>query len=247
MEPPFNLADKKAVKALLQECATHLIENRLIPADQIPFHILDAIKARIGACPVRVGPSPTKGRGVFATRPVKEGHVLTMYPCHILVVDGKVYGKDASWVEDMSSPLHAYKHTMITPSGPVIQLVGDPEREIELHACGHMINDPHRDVSSLRSHPATPEEAWARLVDYKVFCQATQNCAFESVKGVGVMCVATRDIAEGEEVLAPYDVWFWANMPAKDFLLLVEQQAMHLAKHNFPELASALRDMGALL
>ena len=54
-----------------------------------PSRLVDALKDRKGGPPVvREGNAGGRGRGLFATRRVSKGDVLTMYPCDLMRVTG---------------------------------------------------------------------------------------------------------------------------------------------------------------
>jgi len=173
--------------------------------------------------PARVGDTGTRGRGVFATRPVKKGQVITLYPCHMMRV--RVPGSQPKFLS--YRPLDVAEATSLTDygqylyeavDGKVYEAIGDPAHEFEAHACGHMINDPHPAVESICASPSSPEDVWKSILEYELRVAGPANCDLETFEGIATLCVATRDIAEGEEVVAPYGFPYWCKMNATEIM-----------------------------
>lgn len=181
-------------------------------------------------CHVRVGPSPNKGKGVFVAKAVKAGEVITMYPCHILLKGGigMCHKDNAKHMQRKVDKLHDYKFTF----NPDLEIMGDPDAPFCPHMCGHMINDPHPDVASLRHPPSTPEQAWKMGIEYMIRTSPQTNCVLEGHDDFVVLCMATRDIAEGEEVFAQYGVFYWNKMPTNNFLALMNEHRAWLQQHK---------------
>ena len=80
-----------------------------------------------------------------------------------------------------------------------------------------MINDPH-------PHPAAigmPKDSRAfgrGMLQYFLRVTDARNCVLVPRQGVCVLVVATRDIAVGDELLAPYGYEYWCNAGDSDRL-----------------------------
>jgi hypothetical protein len=187
--------------------------------------------------PVRVGDAGVKGRGVFTTRPAKEGQVLTLYPCHMLLV--RAPGHQPKFVSSRpltvteSASLTDYGHRLCEAAdGTAYEAIGDPAHEFEAHACGHMINDPHPAVHTINACPSSPEDAWKSVLDYEQRVAGPANCDLEPFGGICTLCVATRDIAEGEEVLAPYGLPYWCKLEAPQIMKMFLEHGDRLKREN---------------
>lgn len=189
---------------------------------------------------VRVGPSPGRGKGVFTTRAVKAGEVITLHPCHVMVKDGNTicHKERAEHLHQNMYMLNEYKFTF----NPNLEILADPDAPFCAHACGHMINDPHPNVDSLRNPPPTPEQAWKMAMEYKIRTDSQANCVFEAVDDFVVLCVASRDIAEGEEVFVRYGICFWNEMATSDLLALIGTHSTWLKEHK-PQQFDATADI----
>jgi hypothetical protein len=169
--------------------------------------------------PVRVGDAGAKkGRGVFATRAVKKGQVLTLYPCHAMKLTPTDGGQPMVLAnrrisQEEAAALTGYAQHLCDREEGTIEVIGDPAHGFEAHACGHLINDPHPATETILPRPGNAEEYWRAMLDYEVRVKALTNCALTPFEDTAVMCVATRDIAEGEEVLAPYGYEYWCRVP----------------------------------
>lgn len=173
--------------------------------------------------PVRVGDAGVKGRGVFTTRPVKKGQVLTLYPCHMMRV--RAPGSQPKFMSSRpidkaeAESLSDYgQYLYDTDDGKLYEAIGDPAHEFEAHACGHMINDPHPAVHTINASPSSPEDVWRSILEYELRVAGPANCDLETFEGIGTLCVATRDIAEGKEVSAPYGFAYWCKLEAAQIM-----------------------------
>lgn len=178
--------------------------------------------------PVRVGPSAERGgpggRGVFATRDIRAGEVLTFYPCdamEIRTTTGSSVGGNPAAAARITSNMRGHRsRILVCPEGfhhedqmgVQWHVHGDPARE-DVWACGHLVNDPldAAGVASLNKDPKTPEEASQAYLDYLRKTAPHMNCRFETiVRGMLLAVTAERDIRAGEELLVPYgyvDYW----------------------------------------
>jgi len=66
-------------------------------------------------------------------------------------------------------------------------------------------------VPRVGDHLHAPGVAGGAL-EYELRVAGSMNCSLEPCEGLSVLCVATRDIAEGEEVLAPHGYMHWCKM-----------------------------------
>ncbi len=183
----------------------------------------DALSGLLGASPVREGPAGLKGRGVFATRAVRRGEVCTAYPCDMLnVTDGggarmmgltKVDGSAPAGEGDVSRLLKYAQFLRRDESGRMWELIGDPSRPFRAGACGHLINDPHPDARTIQKATDGCSEAYGReMIKYLSSVTGRANCVMKPHRsGMCVLVVAARDIADGEELLAPYGYGNWSD------------------------------------
>lgn len=192
---------------------------------RIPMHlgsifvINEAFANYTDMFPVRVGDTMDgRGRGVFTTRRVAKGDVLTLHGCDAIVTmyvnKGRNLVTGSDWLPSADAQARYSRYLGRSQSGDTLLAVGDPEREPEAHNCGHLINDPHPDARAICVRPDSQRAMWKAVLDYEAAVAPRTNCAFRG-KGAVVACVASRDIEEGEEVLAPYGYEFWCKLPAK--------------------------------
>ena len=175
--------------------------------------------------PLREGDAGAKGRGVFAMRAMKRGEVCTIYPCHFFKVtdaDGtRLMGdgeKPPTCLLDaeFANRLLKYSHFLQRErNGQVWELCGDPSRPFQAGACGHLINDPHPDVTKIkRSKDGCSKTFGHAMLEYILHMTMHANCVMKPHgSGLCVLVVAARDIEEGEELLAPYGYEYWSEAP----------------------------------
>ncbi len=211
----------------------------------------DALSGLLGASPVREGPAGLMGRGVFATRAVRRGEVCTAYPCDMLnVTDGggarmlgltRVDGSAPAGEGDVSR-LMKYAQFLRRDESGVWELIGDPSRPFRAGACGHLINDPHPDARTIQKATDGRSDVYGReMIQYMTSVTRRANCVMKPHRsGLCVLVVAARDIADGEELLAPYGYEYWSDA-ADPERMLAEFTRTRTAKQ-----AKAMRAYAAL-
>lgn len=155
--------------------------------------------------PVEVRPSPIHGNGVFATRDIKRGELLSLYPPDALAFSRPaVCSKSCIQIpqcnEAQDAEVHAalrtYSLQLGEPGGVRVRIVGLPRFCEDPAYLAHMANDPIGYVST--------KEAYKQLAATK------GNAAFVNVVcALCVAIVATRPIQAGNEVLVPYSYDYW--------------------------------------
>jgi hypothetical protein len=165
---------------------------------------------------VTVAPSPIHGNGVFATRQIVPGEIITLYPGDATLRFGPRYsqdhGKDFAATHDciiaphvpdpirdmkaVISKCQAYSYGV----GKGFAVVGFPELAHDCAYLGHMCNDG----ASLNAG----EEHLAYLSK----CNAANNASFKTMLDAHVVVVATRPIEPGDEVLVEYGPSYWQTL-----------------------------------
>jgi hypothetical protein len=150
--------------------------------------------------PVAVGRSPLHGRGVFATRDIAQGELLTLYPPDGLAhYEGGMVHCVSGAEDDHETLMMRFYAQRISDR---LQLLGDPRLFDDPAYVGHLINcsvGPHgsKGVDELKA-------SWALHNAAPVAVHTKLEVAF----------VATRPIEEGEEVLTYYGRGYWDNYEA---------------------------------
>jgi hypothetical protein len=218
--------DADTVKEMLNT-AGKLIQDRGSVDDTwlLPKHITDSFRSMARFFPVRVGDT-----GVFTTCAVPKGSVVTLHPCHAIRLtnpstgDDMVYSSRHLGKEELTR-MKTCGRFLTRHDGMRAEVLGDPRHKFEAHSCGHKIRDPHPALGSLCVRPKTPAEMWRAALQYEMAVAGAANCRFQPYAGTAVMCVATRDIAEGAEVLAPHGYEHFCKLP---FEQMTKWAAEHL-------------------
>ena len=155
----------------------------------------------------RVGESEHHGRGVFATRDIAEGELITFFPGDALMLwqdagkrdhglfFGKHVPKEARGAGSVDELRRDYELTVDATR----TIVGDPQRADDPAYIGHMCNDGAACVTlDARAH-------------YAVETARACNAAFFPVEGCHMWTKAIRPIAEGDEVLVSYGEGYWLS------------------------------------
>jgi hypothetical protein len=150
-------------------------------------------------CSCEVRDSPVHGRGLFATYPIANGDVITLYPADIpasyeddnirykLPPEGHPFFTSADDLQDYTIELKDFV------------LVGDPLsiQEGDSTYLGHMINDGMKCTSS------------AGEKSYNLLSPMIANAGFCLISESFICVVATRDITANEEIFVSYGETYW--------------------------------------
>ena len=134
------------------------------------------------------------GRGVFATKPLKEGQYATFYPAH-QIMRKQLWDKEWT-VLSPEGHADAYKDYTLTLS-PTLRIAGIPVLE-NLLFCGHLINDPCKDVKIKHMR-----DWFSRYNNLK------PNVEYHTVEDIWVVLKVIRDIEPGEELTVCYGTSYW--------------------------------------
>lgn len=155
--------------------------------------------------PVRIGPSVVHGSGIFATRDVKLGELLTLYPVDAQVSfhpeENQTYVVPGNQKtrEDVFAIHQKYGLPLWIYEGTVLQAVGFPELVDDPAYLGHMANDA-----------VGPETS---VAEYERKNAKRANASFiplHSMLHHGI--IATQPITAGSEILVSYGVEYWQKL-----------------------------------
>ena len=159
-------------------------------------HVEKAANFFTPKCEVRPSGLSGAGMGVFATTQIPAGEIITLYPAHTWVwseAEGTVgYGPRCDV---------RYRMSMPNTYGGIAEIAGDPAKTADPLLLGHMLNDGFK--------CAGPTAAQVDL--YYKLAERKCNVTFDS-PGRIVYVVATRDIAQDEELFVPYGAAYWINL-----------------------------------
>ena len=155
--------------------------------------------------PVEVRDSPFHGKGVFVTKDVECGQLLTLYPPDAFAFAQPAEG-GREWfhvspdiehdVEEVFEALHAYAFSLGTSGGVHVHIVGLPRLCNDPAYMAHFANDPVGDARSER-------EYLARVAKRGNAYLTGLQC------GLCIALFARKRIRAGEEVLVPYAYDYW--------------------------------------
>ena len=169
---------------------------------------------------VRVGPStiPGAGLGVFATRALEEGELITLYPGDGLLHFSDGAPDDETGTDDKVSvsfgshvPLDRRRSQTRSvaaltdarayelPATSMMSLVGDPTIVEDAAYLGHMVND----VAACRST--------SELAAYALATAERVNSAHKPLLGCHFASVTTRRVEAGGELFVSYGPGYWLS------------------------------------
>lgn len=159
--------------------------------------------------------SKVHGQGVFATRQLPAGAVLTGYPCHLLAVDREVVQICEGTVDASAQRVQHLADAYSFSMRGGLRLIGLPERCGDKRLLGHMLND----ASLVNVFHGTPPDALRDPLPYgrllKLYYKnlfAHCNCKFQQdARGLLIGIISTREIEPGEELLLNYGLTYWLD------------------------------------
>jgi hypothetical protein len=169
---------------------------------------------------VKLAPSPIHGNGVFATCDIKQGEIITLFPCHILerqsykdrkstgtctLLSEAVFNAFGQGYTCASDPrLDDYRFSFATGN---YNIIGHPALDDDPSYMGHFINDA-----------AKPTEDMESVQIYINVSMSKRNCVMKTVESFVAAVVAVRDIKAGDEILMTYGADYWTSkLSAKNF------------------------------
>ena len=212
LESPFV---KQVAQSEVGEAIPALLQVRQFLMDSMLEHefgacvMLQKNLRPTGMDAVRIGPSSLYGSGVFATRRIPRGGLITLHPADYLTLNlGK---KTSPWVKlrkDVENPTAMlvkllYRYT-VKVEGTSISIAACPNKIAHPSACAHLINDG----GTLANANPTYDE----LCDYVDTSTAAQNCHLLPIAGTVVAAIAKKEIQKGEEVFGSYGAPYWINL-----------------------------------
>ena len=163
----------------------------------------------------RIGPSTLpgdSGMGLFATRSIQAGELITLYPGDALlywadgnrdpqngqICSGVIFGAHVSQAErDVHHVTSNSARRYELEASATISCVGDPLRDSDPSYLGHFANDGSMCL------------ALADAETYDAQSKAAANADHVSLEGCELATQATRAIAAGEEILVSYGAGHW--------------------------------------
>lgn len=153
---------------------------------------------------VEVKESPIHGRGVFATRDIKRGEAVCLYPADYVMLNynGEVYTtKDNDMKDfDMDYAFSWYYKNQL------IHIIGNKTKYTPL-LCGHLVNDARLNMKELTYKKGDEKMLLNELIKYGY---ADSNVKLEKSKYVAYLR-ACKDIKKGEELLTSYGFSYWVK------------------------------------
>jgi SET domain len=173
---------------------------------------------RLNRCHVAPSSIRPAGWGVFASREIQAGELITLFPGDALLVwntnVGDVRGgltvqfgrhispEDRDTTRVTSPAARIYELNIIAPSSSSSQsIVADPRRVDNPAYLAHMINDG----SCLQGRDK------AARTEYAKNSARRHNAAFFDLKGCHYMAEATKHIRQGEEIFVSYGEGYWLS------------------------------------
>ena len=183
-------------------CARFLAVERHL-SNKTPGQRLHRLALPSKLFPVTLGNSSVHGQGVFATRDIAKGELLTLYPpdAFILVGEDRTHvTRSADQLGGHDRLLHLIRFYSQTLEGNV-RVLGDPRAASDPAYLGHMINCAVGRPGQGRLSYKIQKALWNRHNAKPVQLLTKVQWAF----------VAVRSIRQGDEILTFYGSGYWAS------------------------------------
>jgi SET domain-containing protein len=139
------------------------------------------------------------GMGLFATKDMSKGSLVTCYPSHMILSYGKVTGRTPLKYSKKDAKYMINNYGLSVKHNGVY--VGDPNLKLDKQYLGHFVNDP---------------------CDFAATSNGSLMYFLDSMKNVntyyiGDKIVAQRDIKKGEELFVTYGCNYWKRKGKERF------------------------------
>jgi hypothetical protein len=182
-------------------------------------HIVDTYNDSITPYDAPVEMKPSKyGNGLFATRDIKTGELITHYPCDFMYIDNKktdkvelITHKDFTPFSFSIDEIGAYAFNIHSTKTENINIVGDPSLPFRPHLSGHIANDACDDIQDLIHKIYSPDRFVRAYIQYLHNIITKSNCNL-IYKDEFVILEANRDIPNGTELRNSYGLQYWCKL-----------------------------------
>jgi len=149
---------------------------------------------------VEIRPS-THGNGVFATRDIKKGDIITYYPAHYIQITSFPLILTKPEYTKGDKPNDEYLYTSIKGN---YSITGHPRLTDNPYMLGHIVNDPCDEVFKRE------DETFGKWVGrYLLTVSMKRNSRFTELDSGLIAITALKDIKKDEEILIAYDIQYW--------------------------------------
>jgi len=160
-----------------------------------------------------VSTSKIDGNGLFASRKIKKGEIITFYPPHYILhyKNGNHYPNCP--VNQLDSDIVKEKQLKFNESifryrfniNSEYSICGDPRITDCPTFLGHMINDGARGHSTRKNYNHKDEEIYNKILFF------VNNSYAQYVGNSYMVIIASKDIEKDEEILMPYGYDYWID------------------------------------
>lgn len=164
--------------------------------------------------PIECKNSAIHGKGLFATRYIKKGQLITKYRCDMVAFElpNKKTKVISTSLEQPANFSLDYAMMILSDfEDTTTYIASDPRKPFHRMTAAHLINDPYpkahviQNIKDIDAKKLT--NAW---LEYELRVQQLRNCDLHN--GLYYACaIATKDIECGEEIVAPYGFEYWYN------------------------------------
>ena len=199
----------------LSEVRAHYRQTGEISQDRVCMNMLATrcSDLHLDRCHTGASKLPDAGIGLFASRDIRAGELITLYPGDALlywkdgrkqsssrICSGVVFG--AHIPEDQRDPLRVTSESSRqyeVGASTTLSCVGDPRLDDCPAYLGHFAND------------GSVCDSVERIGEYLEETGAAANADHVTLEGCQLGTQATRDIASGEEILVTYGEGYWLS------------------------------------
>jgi SET domain-containing protein len=156
---------------------------------------------------IKIDKSNIHGNGVFSSSPIKEGDVITCYPCEWVRKKGtNMTLTDANNKNIVPCEKYAFEVDDV-------MIYGNPNKHHNMSVVGHIINDPCPE--NVIEYIRTSNNTYENILKYYFESDKQVNSKFIKI-GCYVAVVALKNIAPNEEILAHYNYLYWRTYEKND-------------------------------
>jgi len=177
----------------------------------IPSEITESTR-KCGSFPLlqdvlEIRSSSIHGKGVFAKKDIHPNQVVTLYPCHGVMIGKLGYCAKKHRGDYEKALFNPDDYKIKLRKGSDTFIYGNPYTQDE-SLVGHLINDSYKDVRDFKN--IDKANIPKCVIRYLISSIKSNNCALVQCEEY-VYVKTTKFIHKGEELLAPYGYGYWCS------------------------------------
>lgn len=184
-------------------------KNEIYDMDKINF-IFEIFNLILNIDYIKISKSKIHGNGIFATKNIKKGQFITIYPVYYIFIHDKYGNRYLIESPIVKQKNLTYNHETIKYYSFYFDeksfISSDPRIIDDMLFVGHIMNDGIKCKSTNENIIRNEKKVYDKISIHK------NNCEYKIIKNMIIVIVATKDIEMGEELFVKYGFEYWKQI-----------------------------------